>query len=71
METTFNEAVYLQLTEENQIKVEHIYILASIFKEHGIRKLSTAEFDELYDKSLEDLELLTSYTEKRFNAEWE
>lgn len=60
----FNEVVYLSLSEENQIKVEHIFVIASILQDHRMRPLSPEEFDTYYEKSSQELERVSNYIKK-------
>jgi hypothetical protein len=68
METTLNEQAFLNLTEENQEKVHHIYAIAVILKEHGMNPMTEQEFDELYDKTVEELSLLSGILPLRIQA---
>jgi hypothetical protein len=64
----FNEEVYLSLSEENQIKVEHIYEIAHTLKVYGIDCLTPREFDMLYDKTVSLLEDLSGLFRIRAQA---
>lgn len=64
----FNEQVYLSLSEENQIKVEHIYEIAHTLKVYGIDCLTPREFDSLYDKTIQQLEDLSGLFRIRTQA---
>lgn len=57
----FNEVVYLSLSEESQLKVEHIYVIASILHNHRMKPLSPEEFDTYYEKSPQELERVSQY----------
>lgn len=59
MEQPFDEVVYLTLSYENQEKVYEIYNIASILHHNHVPPLTPQEFDELYDKPVKDLQLLT------------
>ena len=67
-ECTFNEQVYLSLSEENQIKVEHIYGIAATLHQYRQPRLTAKEFDDLYDKSISDLEALSGLFRLRVQA---
>lgn len=68
MTQTFNEVVYLTLSEENQIKVEHIYCIAATLHQYRLPRLSAREFDELYDKTTAELEQLSGLVRFRVQA---
>ena len=53
---TFNVGVWMDLSFSNRRRVEHIYRLAIIFQEHGVKPLTTDQFDILYDMPVRDLE---------------
>jgi hypothetical protein len=59
MDKPFDEIVYLTLTDDNQQRVYHIYNIASMLHHNRIPPLTEKEFDELYDKSIKELEMLT------------
>jgi hypothetical protein len=64
----FNIKTFLELTEENQKKVECIYVIAVLIKESKAPKLTVIDFDYLYDKPLDELDHLTNYIRSRTNA---
>lgn len=65
---TFNEQTYLSLSIEIQIKVEHIYYIASTLHDYRLPRLSPKEFDELYDMSTEKLEQLSGLVRFKVQA---
>ena len=65
MENTFNDIAFLTLTKENQEKVECIYSIAMVLHTHHAPNLTAQEFDELYDKPLNELMLLSGYFSRR------
>lgn len=60
MDKPFDEVVYLTLSPESQAKVYEIYNIASMLHHNHVPPLTTKEFDELYDKSVKDLQLLSN-----------
>lgn len=68
METTFNEQAFLTLSEENQIKVEHIYGIAMALKNNGLQPITPEEFDELYDRTTDKLAYLSGIIDLRIKA---
>lgn len=59
MAQPFDEIVYLSLSPESQDKVYELYNIASILHHNRVAPLTPKEFDELYDKPIKDLQLLT------------
>ncbi|TXI89736.1 MAG: hypothetical protein E6Q36_02875 [Chryseobacterium sp.] len=57
----FDRHLFSRLSEDKQIKIEHIYHIASILASHGQPQLTAEEFDDLYDKPVQDLEHITGY----------
>lgn len=62
VKSRFNEEVFNSLSTESQEKVEQIYLIAEILYDHKAPKITASEFDELYDKSVRELEMITGYT---------
>lgn len=58
MDKPFDEVIYLSLSPEKQEKVYCIYNIASMLHHNQIDPLTPAEFDDLYDKPLKELELI-------------
>jgi hypothetical protein len=56
---TFNESVFLTLTDESKERVEHIYYIASMLKRLKLSPLNTKDFDRLYDMDMCDLRRLS------------
>jgi len=54
--STFNVGVWMNLSFSNRRRVEHIYKLAVIIQENGIKPLTTEQFDILYDMPVRELE---------------
>lgn len=50
-----NRKAFLSLTEENQDKVEYIYLIAVTAHNSNIRPMDVEEFDYLYDMSIQNL----------------
>lgn len=61
MNKPFNEVVFLSLSKESQEKVECIYHIAHMLHIHRAPKLSTKEFDILYEKPLRELQAISGY----------
>jgi hypothetical protein len=53
---TFNAHVWMSLSYCNRRRVEHIYCLAVILHNNGVKPLSTHQFDMLYDMPVLELE---------------
>ena len=59
MTKPFDEITYLTLSPEAQDKVYLLYNIASILHYNHIEPLTPREFDELYDKPVQELETIT------------
>lgn len=53
---TFNVQVWMSLSYCNRRRVEHIYRLAVILHNNGVKPLTTHQFDMLYDMPVRELE---------------
>ncbi len=51
-----NKEVFLQLSLNNQQKVELIYIIAVVAHNHNVRPMDSDEFNYLYDLEVPELE---------------
>ena len=59
MEQPFDEVTYLTLSPEAQEKVYEIYNIASMLHHNRVPPITPREFDELYDRSVKDLQILS------------
>jgi hypothetical protein len=53
-----DKSIFESLSEEKQIKVEHIYHIASILAHNQSAPLTVVDFDYLYDQTIPELEKL-------------
>jgi len=65
--TPINELVFLQLSEESQVKVMCIYHINLTFLEHNLAPINVKDFDSLYDKPLTELHHLAGSIRARFH----
>jgi len=65
MKKTFNDIAFLTLTKENQEKVACIYNIAHVLHTYRAGDITPQEFDDLYDKPLNDLMLISGYFSRR------
>lgn len=68
MAHVFNRQVFERLPEEKQSKVEIIYHIASMLDSYKQPQLTADEFDILYDKSVNDLEIMSGYIRSQCHA---
>lgn len=61
MRAMFQASIFLRLSQESQQKVEMIYEIANMLAHYQQPQLTTEEFDLLYDKTVNDLGLMSAY----------
>lgn len=63
-----NREIFMRLSEESQAKVEHIYNIASMLSSYQQPQMTVSEFDDLYDKSLDELERIVGHVRSHCHA---
>lgn len=61
MRAMFQAGVFMKLSQESQEKVTMIYEIASMLAHYRQPQLTADEFDVLYDKTLDELGLMSCY----------
>jgi hypothetical protein len=68
MRAIFEAGVFMKLSEESQTKVEMIYEIAAMLASYQQPILTTAEFDMLYDKPVDQIQVMSRYVKAQCHA---
>lgn len=64
----FNIKAYESLSQDSRQKVDNIFNIADMLEKHKLSPLNTKDFDNLYDKSLSELEDFSGQVADRLNV---